>query len=117
MIADLYLRIEALVPNALCRTVNYEITEWIDPRPQPTEAALLAVDVVAIKAAIAAQKAADAAAVTSTKADNTVQYLVTHTPAECYDWVQANVTNLAQAKEVLGRMAMVISAIARQQLR
>lgn len=69
------------------------------------------------KAPIIAQRDADAAATVAAKADATIQYLVTHTPAECYTKVQNDVTNLAQAKDVLGRLAMAVSVLARRQLR
>ena len=46
-----------------------------------------------------------------------IVYLVTHTPAECAAYVEANVTNLAQAKVMLGKFAMALSVLARRELR
>ena len=51
------------------------------------------------------------------KADVAIQYLVTHTPAECYAYVQNNVTNLATATAFLGKVAMVLSIIAKDRLK
>lgn len=51
------------------------------------------------------------------KADNVIRYLVTHTPAECAAYVNANVNNLADAKAFLGKVAMVLSVLARREFR
>lgn len=71
----------------------------------------------AAEAARAAQAQADAAATAAAKANNVVIYLVSHTPAECAAYVQANVTNLAQAKDMLANFAMALSVLARRSLR
>lgn len=63
------------------------------------------------------RKQQDADAVVAAKADQTIQYLVTHTPQECFDWVQSNVTDLASAKVFLGRVAMALCVLARRELR
>ena len=52
---NLILRVEALVPRAQMATMGQQITEWYDQRQQPTEAELLAVDVVAAKADVQAK--------------------------------------------------------------
>ena len=64
-----------------------------------------------------AQAVADAAARGAARADATIIYLVNHTPAECYAKVQADVTDLASARIMLGRLAMAISVLARRELR
>lgn len=69
------------------------------------------------QAAFNAQQADDAAAKQSSKSEAVIQYLVTHTPAECDAYVHANVTNLATAVNLLGKMAMALSVLARAQLR
>lgn len=51
------------------------------------------------------------------KIDPTLIYLVTHTPAQCEAYVQANVNTLAQAKVMLGKMAMALSVLARREFR
>lgn len=51
------------------------------------------------------------------KSDNVIQYLVTHTPAECAAYVNANVNNLADAKAFLGKVAMALSVLARREFR
>lgn len=47
------------------------------------------------------------------KADAVIQYLVSHTPAECEAYVQANVTNLATAKDMLGKFAMALCVLSK----
>lgn len=63
-----------------------------------------------------AEDVADEQAATAAKADSVIQYLVTHTPAECAAYVNANVNNLADAKAFLGKVAMALSVLARQHL-
>jgi hypothetical protein len=67
--------------------------------------------------ALEAQRLADAEAKAEAKADNTVADLIVHTPLECYSKVQADVTDLASARIMLGRLAMAISVLARRELR
>lgn len=50
------------------------------------------------------------------KADSVVQYLRTHTPAECAAYVNSNVTDLASAKNVLSKLAMICAYLARERL-
>lgn len=61
--------------------------------------------------------AADNSAKEYAKTDAVIQYLVNHTPAECADYVQANVTDLASAKQFLKKVAMALSVLARRELR
>lgn len=63
------------------------------------------------------ERAATLNALAAAKADAAIQYLITHTPAECAAYVQANVTNLATAVNFLGRVAMVLSIIAKDRLK
>lgn len=51
------------------------------------------------------------------KADNVVQYLRDHTPAECEAYVQTNVTDLASAKALLKKFAIVLCVLSKQNLR
>lgn len=69
------------------------------------------------EAATATRRQGDAAAVTAAKAEPVIQYLVSHTPAECAAYVNANVTTLAQAKDMLAKFAMALSVLARRELR
>jgi hypothetical protein len=64
----------------------------------------------------AAEVTAREAARTTLKADATITYLRTHTPAECAAYVNANVTDLASAKAVLSKIAMVVAYLARERL-
>jgi len=60
---------------------------------------------------------ADVAAIDSAKLDAVIQYLVTHTPDECAQYVQDNVTDLASAKAFLKNVAKALSVLARKELR
>lgn len=71
----------------------------------------------AVAAPIREQAAADVIAANSAKSDNVIQYLVTHTPAECAQYVQDNVTDLASAKAFLKKVAMALSVLGRRELR
>jgi hypothetical protein len=64
-----------------------------------------------------AQQSADSEAKMEAKADAVINYLVTHTPAEINNYIQANVTDLASAKKVLAKLAVAVSVIARNELR
>lgn len=79
---------------------NYDGVDFTPPPPTPPT-----VEELAIIEALAAAKA-----------DVAIQYLVTHTPAECYAYVQANVTNLATAVNFIGKIAMVLSIIAKNRM-
>ena len=59
---------------------------------------------------------ARAAMRTALRADGVVQYLRTHTPAEVAAYVDANVTDLASARSVISKMAMVVAYLARERL-
>ena len=72
---------------------------------------------VAAKAAQDALDLADANAKADAKADATIQYLVRHTPAEIATKLNTDITNLATAKEVIIRLAVAVSALARKELR
>lgn len=75
------------------------------------------------------QRTADSAAVADAKLDPVIQFLVSHTPAECAQAIRdfidsASVTNLATAQACLGRIetrmaqfAKALSVIARDKLR
>lgn len=60
---------------------------------------------------------ADKQGIEYAKADAVIQYLVAHTPAECEAWVNANVNNLADAKNFLGKVAIALCILARRELR
>lgn len=56
------------------------------------------------------------AAKAEAKADIIVQYLRDHTPAECAQYVQDNVTDLASAKAFLKKVAIVLSVLSKESL-
>ena len=63
------------------------------------------------------QTIVDTAAKDSAKLDTVIQYLVTHTPEECTQYVQDSVTDLASAKAFLKKVAMVLSVLSKESLR
>lgn len=63
------------------------------------------------------QALADAQAKASAQADNVIQYLINHTPAECDSYVQTNVTDLASAKAFLRKVAIALCVLAKMELR
>ena len=65
----------------------------------------------------AATAADDADAARVAKADAVIKYLVTHTPAEIESYVQANVTDLASARTLLGKLAVALSIVIKRELR
>lgn len=69
------------------------------------------------QAPILAQQAADTAAKDAAKLDAVIQYLVSHTPDECAQYVQDNVVDLASARAFLKKVAMALSVLARRDLR
>ncbi len=83
------------------------------------EAAIVAASnaYAATMAPILAQIAADEQARIDAKAEPVIQYLRDHTPAECAAYVAANVTNLATATNVLQKMAMALSVLAKKEFR
>lgn len=64
-----------------------------------------------------AQQATISAAKAEAQADNAVQYLRDHTPAECEQYVQDTVTDLASAKAFLKKVAIVLCALSKESLR
>lgn len=88
--------------------------EWLDdghPDLLPTA------EEQAAEAAAEAARVALIAAKAEAKADNIVQYLRDHTPAECAQYVQGNVTDLASAKAFLKKVAIVLCALSKESLR
>ena len=74
---------------------------------------------VAAWAALAAQREAHRASIeqakADTRADNFVQQFVNMTPAQLIAYVNANVSNLADAKQLLTKLALMLLAIAKEQ--
>ena len=83
----------------------------VDAAPPP-EAIVLPPEEVAAR-----QELADRATMRAAmRADAVIQFLRTHTPAEAEAWVQANVTDLASARNALGKLAMIVAYLARERL-
>lgn len=72
---------------------------------------------LAAEQAAQALAAADAADLATAKADSVVRYIVTRTPAEINTYVQTNVTNLATAKDLIAKLAVAVSVLAKDKLR
>lgn len=60
------------------------------------------------------QQQMDSVARAEVKADAVITYLTNHTPAECVQYVQDNVTDLASAKAFLKKVAMALSILSKQ---
>jgi hypothetical protein len=88
------------------RAGNVPDPQPVVPPPAPTQAELDALAEIAARATIR----------DALRADNVVAYLRTHAPAECAAYVNANVTDLASAKTVLSKLAMVVAYLARERL-
>lgn len=69
------------------------------------------------EAAALARLLDDQTATDTAKLNPIIQYLVTHTPAECAAKVQADVTSLATAKTMLAHFAVALCVLARGKLR
>ena len=61
-----------------------------------------------------AERQALIAAKAKAKADTVVQYLRDHTVAECVQYVETNVTDLASAKAFLKKVAAVLSVLSKE---
>jgi hypothetical protein len=64
----------------------------------------------------AAEVTARAAIRDALRADNVVAYLRTHTPAEVAAYASTNISDLASAKTVIGKLAMICAYLARERL-
>ena len=80
------------------------------PTPPPTAAKLAA------RVALVAQREADLAAKETVTTDAVIQYLRNHTPAECEAYVQAQVTDLASARQLLKKFAIILCVLAKESL-
>lgn len=62
-------------------------------------------------------KAADEAAKAAVKADSFVGNFIAMTPAQVETYVQANVTNLATARDVIAKMGVMLLLLARREFK
>lgn len=119
---DAILHLRPGVQVALVGGQTYAHIQWGAETPIAKADLDTALDTVrtaheAAAAARAAQAAADTAARDEARADTVVQYLRDHTPAECAAYVQTNVTDLASARQMLKKFAIVLCVLAKQTLR
>lgn len=96
-------------PDAVRYAVAGKVVDAIGGEPTLEE--------VAAFLAPSAEAIADAAAYAEARADNVVQYLRDHTPAECEQYVQDKVTDLASAKALMRKFAVVLCVLAKHNLR
>lgn len=91
------LRVKAFAgtPPVLSPAKDMRWEAFVQPPPTPGQIA---------DAAELAEQAARKAAIL---ADGRIQAIASRTPAQAKAWVDANITNLAQAKELLGDMAAI----------
>jgi len=75
------------------------------------------VDVSAEEAAQRQQEASDAAHAEAVKVDAFVQNFIAMTPAQVESYVVNNTANLAQVRSLLGKMALMLLALARREYR
>ena len=89
-----------------------------DKQPNDREATAQEVsDYQALIAQAQSVVVADQSAISSAKADAVIQYLVSHTPAECSAYVATNVTNLATAVSLLQKIAMALCVLSKDKLK
>lgn len=101
-------------------TVDDVITEWpeaLGAVPTVEQVAAWSAEFDTAQAALESVKTADASAVAFVKSRPIIQYLATHSPAECNAKVQADVTDLASAKVMLGNFAEALCVLTKQSLR
>jgi len=95
-----------------------QLARWNLPYTIPTNAEInSALEATPEEIAFDAYNAALIVAKAEAKADNIVQYLRDHTLAECAQYVQDNVTDLASAKAFLKKVAIVLCALSKESLR
>jgi hypothetical protein len=68
-----------------------------------------------IKAALAAEAATQEEMTNAAKADAFVQNFINSTPTQVMDYIDVNVTDLASAKTVLKKMALMLLLLARKE--
>ena len=83
----------------------------VDAAPAP-EAVVLPPEEVAARAELAARDVMR----DDLRADATIDFLRRNTPADVAAWVDVNVTDLASAKVVLRKLAMIVAYLARERL-
>lgn len=94
---------EYLLPPGCVPITDQEAADLNAPTPEQVAAEAL--------------RLADAQAKAEAKADGIVQFLRDHTPAECEAYVQTNVTDLASARALMKKFAVVLCVLSKQSLR
>jgi hypothetical protein len=108
--------------NVLARRIVRNDREWADYRAwlisgnTPDVPVPVVIPPTQAELDAAAEIAARTTMRNDLRADSTVTYLRNHTPAECAAYVNSNVTDLASAKTVLSKLAMIVAYLARERL-
>lgn len=108
---------EEITNQSGARWLDYLLWRDAGGQPLPADSPDLPVPPSAQELAALAVLAADEQDRNEAKLNPTLRYLVTHTPAECAAKVQADVTDLATAKDMLAHFAVALCVLARGQLR
>lgn len=101
----------------------FELDGSQDEFIKPDMVILSDAELAILRAPTPEQLAKQALAVQDDAAKNTaiinpvIQYLVSHTPAECIAKVNSDVTDLASAKAMLGHFAVALCVLAKDKLR
>lgn len=96
---------------------DYEVgIQWADARTKPTWGEIVAADAAneADAAAQAAADAEDAADRAATRSYPKLAALRSMSPAEVSAWVDANINTLADAKDAIKTLAIVVAYLARK---
>ena len=104
----------ALIQPHMQRWRDYE--QWLAAGNSPLGPLVVPTEPTQAELDARVEQAARKAMRDALNADNVVQYLRTHTPAEVAAYVAANVTDLASARSVISKMAMVVAYLARERL-
>jgi hypothetical protein len=99
---------------------NSRLGVYVGDKSSPDDNGATPAQISAFNAAIAASDAlrlADKIALDASIVNPVIQYLVSHTPAECVAKVNSDVTDLASAKIMLGHFAVALCVLAKDKLR
>lgn len=93
-----------------------EYEEWLRAGNVPLPMIVVVPEKTPGELAAEAEQAARKTMRNTLRAEPVVDYLRTHTPLECATWVTNNVTDLASARNVISKLAMIVAYLARERL-
>ena len=103
--------------DAITQTCYRDGIENVGGWRQKWTIAALPVDIAAANQAAHNLAVSDSTDIGTAKGNPVIQYLVTHTPAQCVTKINTDVTDLASAKVMLGNFAQALCVLARDKLR